>query len=106
MGFRRVSGGTVEGDDATAARDQIHEALECGLDCVEILVDVGVIELDGGEDDGVGKVVQELRSLVEEGGVVLVAFEDEVLALAEVKAGAEIFGDAADEEGGLECRRE
>ena len=55
-----------------------------------------MIELDRGENDGVGKVVEKFRSLVEEGGVVLVAFKDEVLTLAEMKARSEIFGDASD----------
>ena len=81
-----------------AARNQIHQALEGGLDRVEIFVDVGVIEFDRGQNDGVGKIVQELRALVEEGGVVFVAFEDEMLAVAEMKARAEILRDAADQE--------
>ena len=88
---------TVEGDDASAAWDQIHQALERGFYRIEIFVDVGVIEFDRGENDRVGKVVKELRSLVEESGVVFVAFEDEVLACSKLKAGAEIFGDAADQ---------
>ena len=55
-----------------------------------------MVELDRGENDGVGKVVQEFWSLVEEGRVLLVTFKDEVLALAEMKARSEIFGDASD----------
>src|SRR5579859_6239060 len=96
--LRRVAERAIPGDDAAAARDQIHQALECGFYRVEIFVDVGVIELDGGEDDGVGKVVEEFWSLVEEGSVIFVAFEDEVLPRPEMEAGAEVFGDAADQE--------
>ncbi len=92
-------GSGIEGDDAAAARDEIHEALERGLHGVQIAVDVGVVELDVGEDERVGKVVHELGTLIEEGGVVLVAFEDEGAAIAELEAGAEVFGDASDEEG-------
>ena len=50
------------------------------------------------QDDRVGKVVQEFRALIEEGSIVFVAFEDEVLSLAQMKAGAKIFGNAADQE--------
>src|SRR5260370_29625103 len=51
--------------------------------------------------------MKKLRALVEEGGVVLVAFENEVLALPEMKARSKIFCDSADEErrvesGGME----
>ncbi len=56
-----------------------------------------MVELDGGEDDRVGKVMQELRSLVEESGVVLVAFKNEVFSLTEMKAGAKVFGDSSDQ---------
>ena len=70
-------GAAVVGDEAAAARDEVDQALEGGLDGGEVGVDVGVVELDVGEDGGVGEVVQELGALVEEGGVVLVAFEDE-----------------------------
>ena len=69
-------GAAVVGHDEAAARNQVHEPLECGLHRFEIGVDVGVIELHVGEDQRVGKVVQELRSLVEEGRVVLVAFDE------------------------------
>ena len=84
--FGGLPDGAIEGNDASAARDQVHQALECRLDGIEVFVDVGMIEFDRGENDGVRKVVQELRSLVEEGGVVLVAFEDEVLALAQTES--------------------
>ena len=79
--------------------DEVDHAFEGGLDGVEVGVDVGVVELYVGEDGDVGKVVEELGTLVEEGGVVLVAFEDEGAGgRVDVEAGAEVFGYAADEE--------
>ncbi len=97
-------GAAVVGDDEAAARNEIDEALESDLDGFEIGVDVGVIELDVGEDERVGKVVEELWALVEEGGVVFVAFDDEGARGAELKAGAEVLRYATDEEGRLERR--
>ncbi len=90
----------VEGDEAASLGDEVDHALEGGLHGREVGVDVGVVELDVSEDGDVGKVVEELGPLVEEGGVVLVAFEDEgARALVDAEAGAEVFGDASDEEG-------
>ena len=42
--------------------------------------------------------MQELRTFIEERGVVFVAFQDEVRAFAEAEAAAEVFRDAADQE--------
>ena len=41
--------------------------------------------------------MQELRSLVEKCGIVLVAFKDEVFALANLETAPEIFGNPTDE---------
>src|SRR5579859_4599016 len=76
----------VIGDDEAAAGNEIDEALEGGLHGVEVGVDVGVIKFDVGENERVRKVVQELGSLVEEGGVVLVAFNNEGAGGAELEA--------------------
>src|SRR6185437_13953560 len=86
------------GDDAAAARHQVDQALEGGLHRVQVLVNVCVIELNGSEDDGIGKVVQELGTLVKKGGVVLVPLDDEVAAVAEGETAAEILRDAAHQE--------
>jgi hypothetical protein len=59
-------GAAVVGDDEAAARDEIDQTLESNLDGFEIGVDVGVIELYVSEDERCGKVVEELRALVEE----------------------------------------
>src|SRR5260370_9167226 len=56
---------------------------------------MGVIELDRGKNDRLGKIVKELWSFIEESGVVLVAFQDEVLSLPQSKAAAKIFRNAA-----------
>ena len=88
----------VEGHNEAAARHEIHEALECSLDGIEIGINIGVVEFDVREDQRVRKVVQKLGALVEEGGVVLVAFDDEGARGAQLKAGAEVFCHAADEE--------
>src|SRR3982750_2525339 len=52
--------------------------------------DVGVIELDRRQQHDVRPVVQELRSLVEEGGVVFVALDDELGAGAEAPRPPEV----------------
>src|SRR6185437_13708844 len=85
-------------DDAAAARHQVDQAPEGGLHRVQVLVNVCVIELNGSEDDGIGKVVQELGTLVKKGGVVLVPLDDEVAAVAEGETAAEILRDAAHQE--------
>ena len=70
---------------------------------VDVAVDVRVVELDRGQDQRVGLVVEEFRRLVEEGGVVLVALDDEVGARALPKGAVEVeacllyTSDAADE---------
>ena len=55
---------------------------------VEVGVDVRVIELDVVDDGDVRQILQELRRLVEEGAVVLVALDDEVAPLADAVARA------------------
>ncbi len=92
-------GAAVEGYDASAAGYEVDEAFEGGFDGGEVGVDVSVVELDVGEDGGVGEVVEELGAFIEECRVVLIAFEDEGLCGADFEAGAEVFGYASDEEG-------
>src|SRR5271169_5115919 len=91
-----VSG--IESDDAAAARHEVHQALEGGFHSVEVLVNISVIKFNRRQDDGVRKVVQELWTLVEERSIVLIAFDDEVLPLSQLKAAAEVFRDSADQE--------
>ena len=72
----------LEGNDSPASGDEVYQAFEGGLNCVEVFVDVGMVEFHRGEDDGVWKIVEKLGALVEEGGVVLAAFEDEILSIS------------------------
>ncbi len=95
----------IERHETAAARYEIHHALECSLHGFEVGVDVGVVELDVCQDCGIRKVVQELWALVEEGGVVLVAFENErPRAVLHMEAAAEVFCDATDEKRWLPAR--
>jgi len=67
-----------------------------------------VIELDVVDDRDVGQVFEELRRLVEVRAVVLVAFDDERLALPDPVTRAvvsEIPRDAADEDGRIRSGR-
>ena len=65
------------------ARDEIHESLEREADGAQVGVDIRVIELDIADDGDVGQVFEELRGLVEERAVVLVALDDELAAAAD-----------------------
>src|SRR5205807_219267 len=85
-------------DDATAARNQIDQAAKLQFYGGEIGVNIGMIEFERSDDQIVGVVVKEFRTLVEEGGIVFVALDDEFPAPAQAVARAEIFGHAADEE--------
>src|SRR5207237_1710347 len=58
---------------------------------------VGVIEFDVVDDGYFREVMNELAALVEEGGVIFVAFDDEPVAFGEAGALAEVVGDATDE---------
>ena len=70
----------------------------------DVGIDVGVVELDVVDHDRLGHVLEELRRLVEEGAVVLVALDDEVAAAAEPVARPEVGGDAADQQRRVEPR--
>src|SRR5271155_1070008 len=70
-------------DDASTSRNQVYQPLERRLNGIEIFVDVGVIEFDRSQNYGIWKVVQKLRAFIEEGRVIFVTFENEVLSLAQ-----------------------
>src|SRR5580704_578403 len=93
----------IEGDDAAAARDEIHQPLKGRFHGVEVFVNICVIKFDRSQNDGVGKIMQKLWALVEESGVILIAFEDEVFALSQLKAAAKVFRDAANQERRLQA---
>ena len=65
-------------------------------------IDVRVVVLDVVDHERARPVVNELGALVEERGVVLVRFDDEVLRAAEPRGDPEIARDSADQESGLE----
>ena len=71
----------------------------------EVGKNIGVIEFDVVEDDGIGAVVDEFAALVEERGVVFVALDEEVFPLPHPRAAGEIVGDAADQEARRQARR-
>ncbi len=82
-------------------RHDVEQAAEAQLDGVEIGKDIGVVELDVVHHDEFRQVVEELRALVEERGVVFVALENDMLGIVQAGALAEIFGDAADHVAGF-----
>ena len=85
-----------ESHNAPPSRHQVYQSPECGLYSLQILVNVGVIEFDRGENDRIWEVVQEFRAFIKESRIVLVAFENEVLALTQREAAAEVLSDATD----------
>ena len=91
------------GQQQAVARNEADEVLEGGLDGFEALEDVGMVELKVVDERHLGQVMHELAALVEEGGVVFVAFDDEPGAVGEPRALAEVIRDAADEVAGVEA---
>ena len=57
---------------------------------VQVTVDIGVVELQRGEDGGAWTVVQEFWAFVEIGTVVLVAFNHKVRSLPQTKSPVDI----------------
>src|SRR6202521_2773773 len=88
----------IKGDNPSTSLHEIHEPLERRFHCVEIFVDIRVIEFNRSKNQRIRKVVQKLRTLIEECGVILVAFQNKMLAFAQPKTAAEILRDATDQE--------
>ena len=88
-------------DHPPAPRHQARQQLELPDDALEVGVDVGVVVLDAVDHQDGRPVVQELRPLVEVGGVVLVALDDEVGPRSEGVAGVEVERDPAHQERGI-----
>ena len=91
-------------DDEAVARDHAQELMELPLDGSDIGIDIGVIVLEIVQHRGARPVVHELRTLVEERGVVFVGFDNEKLAAAESRRDIEIARHTADEEAWFEAR--
>ena len=100
----RHVGAAVVGHNRAAPRHQVHQPIEGRLDRCQVHVNVGVVKLDVGQDQRVGKVMQELGAFVEEGGVVLIALDDEGARGPQLKTRAEVLCHAADEERRLQRR--
>ena len=101
---QRLEVGVVAvGQEQAVARDDVDEALKGSLDFGEAAKNVGVIELEVVDDDGLGEVVDELAALVEKRGVVFVALNHEPVAVGETRALAKVVRDASDEEARVEA---
>jgi len=74
---------------------------ECRIQRGHVGIDVGVVELQRGDDREGGIVVEELRLLVEEGSIVLISLDDEMATAAQAAVGPEVHRDAPDQEGGV-----
>jgi len=83
LGDLHGAGGRGADHQITVGWDERQELAEGVLDSGLVGEDVGVVELDRGQDHEARAIVQELRLLVEEGRVVLVPFDDEIRAGAE-----------------------
>ena len=81
----------VPGNNPSTARNQIHQSFERKLNGIEVAINIRMVEFNRGENHGIRKVMKKFRSLVEERRVILIAFDDEFLAIGDGKAGAEIF---------------
>ncbi len=89
------------GPDGAVLGHGAHQLLEDGADFLDGGIDVGVIVLDVVDHQDTGLVVPELRHLVEEGRVVLIALDDEDAPRAELGTQAVVVEDAPNEEGGV-----
>src|SRR5205814_868644 len=93
-------------EDHAVLRHDVEEPAETELDLVEVIEDVGVIELDVIHDQQFREVMDELRALVEESGIVFVALEHDAFALEKGGHGRiNVFIRAGDDEATLAQRR-
>lgn len=88
-------------DEATGGGEGFGEGAELGFDVLEGGVDFGVIEVDVGDDEGVGLVVVELGGAVVFGGGVFIAFEDGDGAVLHADRKGEVGALTAEEEVGF-----
>src|SRR5215203_2498014 len=77
-------------DNARTSRQRANQMMELHLDRGEVGKNVRMIEFEIVDDKRAGAVMQELRSLVEKGGVVFVGFQNEVPAAAELSGTAKV----------------
>ncbi len=84
-------------DQTALFRHNVEKAHKRRPHMLEIPVDIGMIELDGGHDRGAWPIVQKLRSFIKISAVVLIPFNHHVRALAQSKGAVKIAHDRADE---------
>src|SRR5689334_21291400 len=94
---RRELGIVAVGQQEPVARNEANQATEGRLDGGEVLENVGVIEFEIIDDGDLGQVMDELAAFIEEGGIVLVAFDNEPGTLCETRPLLEVAGDAANQ---------
>lgn len=71
----------IEGNDPSPSRHEVHQSFEGCFHRLEVPINVRVIELHVRQYQGIGKVMHEFRTFVEEGCIVLVSLDDEGLSL-------------------------
>src|SRR3984957_7037438 len=84
--------------------NDVDQMTEAKFNLLEVLKDIGVIELDIVDHHGLGKVVKEFGSFVEKGGVVFVSFENEIVRIAKGSALRQVSGDPADQKTRITAR--
>ena len=88
----------------TVSRHQIHQPPKRQLDRVQILVDVRMIEFDVVDNRDLRQVVHELRPFIKVGRVVFIACDDEIIAVSNAEADAEILDHAAHQKRRIQSR--
>src|SRR5205823_10704812 len=86
------------------AGDEVHQTTKRQLYRIEVLVNVRMIEFDIVDDGDLREVMHELRAFIEVSRVVLVAFDDEVIAVGDAKADAEVLHYAAHKKRRIQSR--
>src|SRR5579883_3479371 len=87
--------GVAPNHDAPAPRHQVHKAFEREFVRRKIRIDIGMIVFERRDDQIVRVIVEEFRTTVPERRLVLVPFQNELLAAAKSVALAEVFRDSA-----------
>ena len=90
-------GASVDNRLGVVVGGSLSKGLVVKLDRGQSIEDVRVIHFDIVDDGDLRTVVDELAALVEKGGVVLVALDNEPFALREARPLTQVLGDSADE---------
>src|SRR5580765_5710173 len=84
-------------DQPSLRRHKVDQKSKSLLDRFEVGVDVGVVVFDVVEKNKLRQVVEELRSFIKVSGVILVAFNEKPVRLANSEARIEVLGYTTDE---------